>query len=376
MRVLIFCDNHPRSASFIFQDYQAVSKRADVRFIHTQPAENDDPNIIQIPFNLYSTRAKIAWKMEQWQLGVKHYDPDFRREFNKFLKEFKPDVIHAQFAYEGIKLWDCIDNRDQYRFLFSFRGYDSTYKLRNSAYRKKMASILASPNVYAHFVCAYLRNNLNKHDVATPRPRVIYTGIDVDHYSPSEGDGAKNGKVFLQVGGFNDKKGHSITIEVFKQFLDRTGRDEVTMRFVGDGKNFDACKKQVADLGLTDKVIFLGRQGKPEIKEELKNASCFVHHSVTGPNGDQEGIPNAVAEAMAMNLPVITSVHAGITELVLPEADGVMIEEGDIPNYVDAMEKYIDAPRSTTNRKLVEAKFTLQEHVGGFLKYYEEIGNS
>ncbi len=370
MRVLIFSDNHPKVTSFIYQDCLAVSKKVDVRYVHTQPATNNDSFITHVPFDFYSLRSKVAWKLEQFELAVKHVDPDFKREFNRLIGDFKPDLIHCQFAYEGIKLWDCIDRRDEHRFLFSFRGYDSTYKLRNSAYRKKIRSILSSPNVHAHFVCDYLRRNLNYNGVKTPRSRVIYTGIDMDYFLPEKGDGGKIDKVMLQVGTFNDKKGHEITLKAFREFLNRTNRDDVTIRFVGDGKNMDSCKKLVQNLNIKEKVVFLGRQGKKEIKNELKNAAVFVHHSVTGPNGDQEGIPNAVAEAMAMNLPVIATVHAGIPELVLPEADGILVEEGDVPAYVVAMERMIDLPRSSVNRKLVQTKFSLDQHIKGFLDYY------
>jgi colanic acid/amylovoran biosynthesis glycosyltransferase len=222
-------------------------------------------------------------------------------------------------------------------------------------------------------VCQYLQNNLNKNGVQTPRTKVIYTGIDINHYTPDAYDGSKTGKVMLQVGAFNDKKGHLITLNSFRRFLDTTGRNDVTIRFVGDGKNLQECIQRTIDLKIENKVFFLGRLGKSEIKKELKNASVFLHHSITGPNGDQEGIPNAVAEAMAMNLPVISTVHAGIPELVLPQADGILIEEGDVAAYADAMENIIDQPRSTINRNLVLDQFSLNEHITEFLSYYSQI---
>jgi glycosyltransferase involved in cell wall biosynthesis len=376
MRILVFCDNHPRTASFIYQDYLAISEKADVRFVHSQPAENNDSNIIHIPFDFHSIRSKTAWYLEKYGVAVRHVDSNFKKGLNAFITEFRPDVIHCQFAYEGIKVWDCIDDRQTHRFLFSFRGYDSTYKLRNPAYRKKISEILTAPNVHAHFVCRYLRDNLNRNDVKTPRSLVIYTGIDVDHYHPDEGARINGGKVMLQVGAFNDKKGHEITLNAFKKFLDKTNRQDVTLRLVGAGKNLEVCKKLVLDFNIEDKVVFLGRQGKSEIRNELINANIFVHHSVTSPSGDQEGIPNAVAEAMAMKLPVIATVHAGIPELVLPEADGILVEEGDVSDYVDAMEKLIDSPRSTVNRDLVMRSFSLQEHVSSFLKYYSEVATN
>ena len=77
-----------------------------------------------------------------------------------------------------------------------------------------------------------------------------------------------------------------------------------------------------------------------------------------------------------MKLPVIATVHAGIPELVLPEADGILVEEGDVSDYVDAMEKLIDSPRSTVNRDLVMRSFSLQEHVSSFLKYYSEVATN
>ena len=99
----------------------------------------------------------------------------------------------------------------------------------------------------------------------------------------------------------------------------------------------------------------------------------FVHHSITGDNGAQEGIPNAVAEAMAMELPVISTFHAGIPELVENNVNGFLIKEKDIENYVHCMQEIIKWDYLPTNRTLIESRFSIQSHIKNLLNIYENI---
>ena len=66
----------------------------------------------------------------------------------------------------------------------------------------------------------------------------------------------------------------------------------------------------VSELELSENVRFLGKMNQNQIIEELKMSNVFVHHSITPTNGDQEGIPNSIIEAMAMELPIL--VHAKV----------------------------------------------------------------
>lgn len=373
MKILFFSDSHPQSSSFIWQDFSHIREQEKAWYIFTQPSTfATDSQLLFVPFPLQSLRSRIAWRFEKWGLAVNYVDANFSKRLSALVEEIKPDIIHCEFAYEGIKLWDNLKNRADYTFLFSFRGYDSSYKLKNKAYRKKMASILAQPNVYSHSVCDYLKQNLNKNGIQTPRHQVIYTGVDVDFFSPEESVSPQI-PVFIQTGAFNDKKGQEITLQAFSLFLKENPSKPATLTFIGAGKNLEKCKQLAHSLGISQQVVFVGKMNKAGIKKALLSASVFVHHSLTAENGDQEGIPNALAEAMALGLPVISTFHAGIPELVQPKAKGILVKERDIPAYAKAMADLYSEKKSVENRNIVLEQFSLATHLERFYSYYREM---
>lgn len=351
-----------------------LGKHLELHYIYTQPsplaAEN---NVWYVPFDTQSVRSKINWRLELWGLRLNYSDPGFNRRLNQLIQKINPDIIHCQFAYEGIKLWDNIKNKEKYTFLFSFRGYDSSYKLRNAAYVRKLKSILSFPNVHSHFVCNHLKENLRREAIPVLQSNVIYTGVDVDYFSPAENFAENHPRVFVQTGAFNDKKGQEITIRAFHLFLFQNPDKAAILSFIGSGKNLSACQALVKELRLEKFVFFLGKMEKTEILKHLRASDFFVHHSITASNGDQEGIPNALAEAMALNMPVLASKHAGIPELVNEHAQGILVNENDLQGYADSMASIFVQKRTPNNRNIILEKFSLQKHIQQFLAYYSNM---
>lgn len=128
------------------------------------------------------------------------------------------------------------------------------------------------------------------------------------------------GFTFIHVGSFSYMKGHAVMIEAF------AGLPELDCRmvFVGDGPLLTESKDLARSLGITDRILFLGHTGNPF--KYLKQADCFVFAS------DFEGFPNAMLEAMACGLPVVsTDCPTGPRELIGPSAGPI---QNDLP-YVE-----------------------------------------
>ena len=90
-------------------------------------------------------------------------------------------------------------------------------------------------------------------------------------------------------------------------------------------------------LGLTGRVDFLGALPRDEMLAWYRGADAMVLPSVTGPDGDSESIPAALSEAMAMGLPVLSTVHSGISELAQDGTAGLLVAEHDVDALADAM---------------------------------------
>ena len=137
---------------------------------------------------------------------------------------------------------------------------------------------------------------------------------------------------FLQVSSFVEKKGHSYTVRAFRELLRIHPLCRLTL--IGD----DTCGRpsRRSARSWRDGQSSLRRQAiEPGDRPLLERADAFVHHSLTADDGDQEGIPNAIIEAMATGLVPVSTMHAGIPELIENQVSGFLAPERDVPGYAE-----------------------------------------
>lgn len=130
-------------------------------------------------------------------------------------------------------------------------------------------------------------------------------------------------KVVLFVGRLAEKKGVTYLIEAMKQI-------DAKLVVVGDGPLRESLESQAKEQG--DKIEFLGAKTHDELKVIYASADLFVAPSITAKDGDMEGVPTAIMEAMASELPVIASNSGGIKELIIDGENGLLVDEKDIIN--------------------------------------------
>ena len=117
-----------------------------------------------------------------------------------------------------------------------------------------------------------------------------------------------------------------------------------TLTVAGDGPLESKLKEHAASLGLGPSVRFPGFLQQPQLKEEFEQAHIFVHPSQMGADGNREGIPNALLEAMAQGLPVVATQHGGIPEAVENGVSGRLLDEGDAAGIAAALLDYFQQP--------------------------------
>lgn len=133
---------------------------------------------------------------------------------------------------------------------------------------------------------------------------------------------------------------------------------------VGDGPLRPALEKLAAELGVADRVKLLGWKQQTEVVALLDQAHLLVAPSVTGRDGDQEGIPVAMMEAMAMGLPVLSTRHSGIPELVEDGRSGFLVAERDVGALADRLDSLLASPErwpamGEAGRRRVESDFDI-----------------
>lgn len=132
----------------------------------------------------------------------------------------------------------------------------------------------------------------------------------------------------LAVGRFTTTKSPQILILSFAEVLKIIPQAKLTI--IGEGELLEATMNLAKALQIEKNMIFLGKQSPEEVKQQLANAQVFVQHSATTPlHHDREGTPVAIMEAMTAGLPIVSTRHAGIQELITHEENGLLVNELD-----------------------------------------------
>ncbi|MCK5740985.1 MAG: glycosyltransferase, partial [Chlorobi bacterium] len=150
-------------------------------------------------------------------------------------------------------------------------------------------------------------------------------------YSGNQG----NSLSLLAVGRFVEKKAPHLTILAFNKALQ--SNPDLKLRMIGDGPLLNACKQLIRSLEIEDSVSLLGPKDHNEVVKEMTDTGVFLQHSVEAYNGDSEGTPAVLFEAMSCGVPVIVTKHAGFLEVVEHGKEGFLVDEFDI----NSMSNYI-----------------------------------
>jgi colanic acid/amylovoran biosynthesis glycosyltransferase len=223
----------------------------------------------------------------------------------------------------------------------AFRGADTTKYVARRGPRVYAAAFREARLLLP--VCDFLGRRLV--ELGAPPERVVVhrTGIDLVRwpYRPRGPEGDRCLRL-VTVGRLVEKKGIEYVLRAMRILVDR-GRD-VEYRILGDGPGRDRLVAVAAELGLADRVTLHGRQGQAKVREGLEESHVLVAASVTAADGDEEGIPNVLKEAMALGLPVVGTRHAGIPELVEEGVSGLLVPERDEGSLADALDSLAREP--------------------------------
>ena len=169
------------------------------------------------------------------------------------------------------------------------------------------------------------------------------------------GSCGSNSLKLLMVAEFREKKGHQILISAVKK-LDR---ENITLWIVGDGPL--NVRGMAVEAGIENQTVFLGMVGKDLLNILYDSCDIFVLPSRTAKDGDSEGIPAVLMEAMSHAKPVISTKHAGIPELV----EDILVEENDVDALADAIARLADDPgirsqMGKRNYNIIKSKYSDQ----------------
>lgn len=195
------------------------------------------------------------------------------------------------------------------------------------------------------------------------RTHIVRCGIDPGYYHSRENSSNKSGLFeIVSVGSLHPYKGHAFLIEACA--LLRDSKIPFRCRIVGGGHLHNLLNGLIREYGLEEKVFLLGPQTQDEVSRLLKTADCYVQPSVITGSGKMEGIPVALMEAMASELPVVATSISGIPELVKDEETGWLVQPESALSIANALKSIYAGPaearsRAQKGRQLVLNEFEL-----------------
>ena len=205
----------------------------------------------------------------------------------------------------------------------------------------------------------YLSGISRRTDSRTP-VHTIYHGIDIRSFAFTRPTDPAPPFRILSVGRIVPKKGFDDLMRAL-QILDRRGMD-FQFTHVGSGESEAEIRSLVHELGLTSKVTLLGTLPHSEVIPLYHSSHVFALACKIAPNGDRDGIPNVLIEAMATGLPVVSTNVSAIPELVEDGVTGLLVEPGIPEAMADALSAVLNdrekfRERAAKARNRVEQDF-------------------
>jgi len=168
----------------------------------------------------------------------------------------------------------------------------------------------------------------------------------------------------LTVARLVEKKGIEYAIRALALIKQQHPKLTISLNVVGDGELRCHLESVRDSLGLQQQVNFLGWLDQDEVRQEMLNADLFVLPSVTAADGGKEGVPVSLMEAMASGMPVLSTLHSGIPELVQDGVSGFLLPEHDVDNLANRIYQFIETPELAeqmghAGRAFVEENFNI-----------------
>ncbi|MEO0652308.1 MAG: glycosyltransferase, partial [Planctomycetota bacterium] len=192
-------------------------------------------------------------------------------------------------------------------------------------------------------------------------------GVDLDRFQPS-GERPATGHV-VAVGRLVEKKGFETLLRAVQQ----SGRPDVRLTLVGDGPQRSALEDLARELGIESRVRFAGARDGDWIARQLSTAELFALPAQVASDGDSDGIPVALMEAMASGVPIVTTRMGAIPELLDDGVEGRLVAPGDVQGLAQAIDGLLGDPQAREEmgraaRRRVEAERDLQRNAERLLR--------
>jgi len=226
-------------------------------------------------------------------------------------------------------------------------------------------------------VCKFFRKRLISLGCNPRKIKVQYSSIDCKKFSFKERSPSSNNTIqIITVARLTEKKGLEYAIKAIKRLLKKF--PHIKYKIVGTGPLKKKLEQMIKELNLQQSIELIGWACQDKVAALLSEAHIFIHPSITDYKGSQEGIPNALKEAMARGMPVVSTYHAGIPELVENDVSGFLVSEKDSKALARKIAFLIKNPGlwkkiGMAARKKIESEFSKEKTNDQLVEIFQNL---
>ncbi len=268
--------------------------------------------------------------------------------------------LHAHFATEATTTARLAARIAGIGYSFTAHAKDIFHETVEDEFLRRNARDASAVVTVSDFNVAYLRGRLGPEG---RRVRRVYNGLDLREF-PFADDG-RDPALIVGVGRLVEKKGFADLISACA-ILARH-RSDLKCVIIGGGDLADALSRQIAELNLSDRIALLGPRPREEVRRVMAKASVLAAPCVVAGDGNRDGVPMVLLEAMALGTPCVSTPVTGIPEIIRHRETGLLVPERDPPALAQAIAHLIEDRRFARRvavgaRALIERAFDLHRN--------------
>ena len=288
------------------------------------------------------------------------------------LKAVGADIVHFEFSGIAVSYRDLLDELEPARLVVSCRGSaEAVQPLLDPSRAEALSAVLRRVDL-VHCVSDAMARTVGRYGADPQKVLVERPAVPVADLAPLADQRAAHGGPLrvLSIGRLQWVKGFDDALRAIARLV--AAGHPVEYRIVGEGPDREKLTFLIDELGLGDSVELLGVQTQAQVRDQLVWADAMLLSSLS------EGISNAVLEAMAVGLPVVSTDCGGMSEVIKSGTDGFIVPVADVSAMAEQLGKLADDLdlRRTIGRAAAEraaASFDLERQVHGFVTAYGRL---
>lgn len=302
---------------------------------------------------------KALWRL--WGKLIGKSKLDIRKSLEKSFKKHKVSDLLIEYGTLGADVLPYL-NFFKGKIIVHFHGFDAASYSVLEKYEEAYGNLFERAD---RIVVVSEKMKTMLMNIGAPESKLVLNtyGPHPDFFKVTPNYSSKQ---LVYVGRLVDKKAPYYMVLLMAELI--TVIPDVKLLIIGNGPLYQTMRDLIAYFNLHDNVFLKGRQTRAEIISIFSESTCCLQHSVRAMDGDMEGAPNSILEASASGLPVVSTYHAGIPDVVLDGITGVLVEEHDIKGMIKAVAELIDDPKKKRElgeaaRDRIKANFTQERYL-------------